>query len=136
MRIAVIALLALAGCAGAPDVTPVNTRLLAAPVEQPNELGVDGEAIALALSGGGARAASFSYGALLQLRELKDAGGKPLIDRVALVTAVSGGSITAAYFGQHGAAGLDGFRAAALDKDWQGDLHTSFASPNNWARLM
>jgi NTE family protein len=52
------------------------------------------------------------------------------------VTAVSGGAITAGWLGQHGADGLDGFRAAALDKDWQGQLHTSFVSPNNWARLL
>ena len=137
MRFAAIALMAvLSACAGTPDTTPVNTRLVAVPAPQTSELGVDGEAIALALSGGGARSASFSYGALLQLRDIKGADGRPLIDRVALVTAVSGGAITAAYFGQHGVAGLDGFRAAALDKDWQGRLHTSFASPNNWARLM
>jgi NTE family protein len=137
MRIAAMVMMALAAaCAGTPNTTPVNTRLVAAPAEQVAELGVEGEAIALALSGGGARAASFSYGALLQLRDMKGADGKPLIDRVALVTAVSGGAITAAYFGQHGAAGLDGFRAAALDRDWHGKLHTSFVSPNNWARLM
>jgi len=138
MRIAALALMALAvsSCAGAPNTTPVNQPLAATSTDSMIELGVDGDAIALALSGGGARAASFSYGALLQLRDMKDTGGKPLIDRVALVTAVSGGSITAAYFGLHGAQGLDGFRAAALDKDWQGRLHTSFASPSNWARLL
>lgn len=137
MRIAAIAMMALAAaCAGTPDTAPVNTKLVEAPAEQSIDLGVEGDAIALALSGGGARAASFSYGALLQLRDMKGADGKPLIERVALVTAVSGGAITAAYFGQHGAEGLDAFRAAALDKDWHGSLHTSFASPNNWARLM
>jgi NTE family protein len=138
MRIAAIALMALAaaGCAGTPDTTPVNQRLSAALSEPVAELGVDGDAIALALSGGGARAASFSYGALLQLRDMRDANGARLIDRVALVTAVSGGAIAAGWLGQHGADGLDGFRAAALDKDWQGKLHTSFISPNNWARLL
>ena len=137
MRIAALAFVALAcACAGTPNTTPINARLVAAPAEAPIELGVEGEAIALALSGGGARAASFSLGALLQLRDMKGADGRPLIDRVALVTAVSGGAITAAYFGLHGADGLDGFRAALLDKDWQSKLHTSFISPNNWARLM
>src|SRR5690349_6463116 len=112
MRIAFASLLLLAGCAGTPDVTPVNKALLAPPQAAETEIGVDGEAIALALSGGGARAASFSYSALLQLREMKGQDGRPLLDRVALVTAVSGGSITAAWFGQHGRDGLDGFRAA------------------------
>ena len=137
MRFAAIALEALlTACAGTPDTTPVNRPLTAMPPQSVVELGVDGDAIALALSGGGARAASFSYGALLQLRDMKDRGGKRLIDRVALVTAVSGGAITATWFGQHGADGLDGFREAALDKDWQSKLHTSFAAPNNWARLL
>jgi NTE family protein len=137
MRIAALAFALLASaCAGTPDTTPINTQLVTASPEAEIELGVDGDAIALALSGGGARAASFSYGALLQLRDMKGADGRRLIDRAALVTAVSGGAITAAYFGEHGADGLDGFRAAALDKDWQGTLHTSFVSPNNWARLM
>jgi predicted acylesterase/phospholipase RssA len=138
MRIAEIALMALAAaaCAGTPYTNPINQPLVAAPSESVAELGVEGDAIALALSGGGARAASFSYGALLQLRDMKDADGRRLIDRVAVVTAVSGGAITAGWLGQHGADGLDGFRAAALDKDWQGKLHTSFVSPNNWARLL
>jgi NTE family protein len=89
------AALAAAGCASLPD-TPVNTRQGAPAAAAPIELGIDGEALALAFSGGGARAASFSYGALLGLREMKDAGGKRLVDRVSLVTAVSGGAITAA----------------------------------------
>jgi NTE family protein len=138
MRIVAIIMagLAASACAGAPNTTPINVELTGAPVAAPSELGVDGDALALALSGGGARAASFSLGALMALRDMKDAGGKPLIDRVALVTAVSGGSITAAYFGQNGVAGLDTFRAAVLDKDWQKQIHTSFVSPNNWARLL
>jgi NTE family protein len=138
MRIAAIALMALAAaaCAGTPNTNPVNQRLAAPMAEQVVELGVDGDAIALAFSGGGARAAAFSYGALLQLRDMKDASGGRLIDRVALVTAVSGGAITAGWFGQHGADGLDGFRAAALDKDWQSKLRVSLFSPNNLARLL
>jgi NTE family protein len=136
MRFALSSLLLLAACAGTPDSTPVNKQLTVAQPAAETEIGVDGEAIALALSGGGARAASFSYGVLLQLRDMKGADGRPLLDRVALVTAVSGGSITAAWLGQHGSQGLDGFRAAALDKEWHAKLHTSFISPNNWARLL
>ncbi|MBK8838528.1 MAG: patatin-like phospholipase family protein [Hyphomonadaceae bacterium] len=138
MRIAAVAFAALAtSCASAPDTTPINQTLRApppAPVEI--ELGVDGDAIALALSGGGARAASFSLGVLLQLRDMKGPDGRALIDKVALVTSVSGGSTVAAWFGLHGAGGLDGFRAAMLDKDWQSQLHTTFVSPENWQRLM
>lgn len=138
MRIAAIAFAALAtACVSAPDTTPIN-HVLSAPPAPPAEieLGVEGDAIALALSGGGARAASFSLGVLLQLRDMKGADGRSLIDKVALITSVSGGSTIAAYFGLHGAAGLDGFRPAMLDKDWQSQLHTTFMSPENWQRLM
>jgi len=138
MRTAMIAALTLvaAGCVSAPDTTPINQALSAAPARVIHDLGVDGEAIALAFSGGGARAASFSYGVLLQLREMKDRQGVSLLDRVSFITAVSGGSITAAYYGQHGPDGLDRFRKVALDLDWQGQLHTTWVSPENWQRLM
>lgn len=138
MRFAAISLLAFAtACAGTPDTHPINVPL-AFPSALPREtdMGVDGDAIAFAFSGGGARAASFSLGALQQLRDMKDTGGKPLIDRVALVTSVSGGSITAAWFGQYGVAGLDSLRPSVLDKDWQSKLNTSWMWPDNWQRLM
>lgn len=138
MRIAAISLIGLiTACAGLPDTRPINQQLAAAPAPAiETDYGVDGDVIALALSGGGARAASFSLGVLQQLRDMKDPGGNPLINRVALVTAVSGGSITAAWFGQHGPAGLDDMRTALLDKDWQAQLHTTWMSPQNWDRLM
>ena len=137
MRLALLSCLALAACAGAPDTRPINLPLAAAPAPRTEmDIAGDGDVIALALSGGGARAASFSLGVLQQLRDTRDSNGGRLIDRVALVTAVSGGAITAAWYGQHGADGLDGLRAAALDKDWQSQLHTTWASPQNWERLM
>ena len=78
MRHAMIAALGLAAsaCVSAPDSTPINHVLTSVPAQVVHDLGVDGEAIALAFSGGGARAASFSYGVLLQLREMKDSKGR------------------------------------------------------------
>ena len=138
MRRAITASMGLmaAACAGLPDTTPINHQLSFAPTPVIHDMGIEGDAIALAFSGGGARAASFSLGVLLQLREMKDTGGRPLLGRVTLIPAVSGGAITAAYFGQAGAEGLDNFRNAALDHDWQGQLHTSWMSPQNWDRLL
>ncbi len=138
MRNAIAASLGLiaSACAGLPDTTPINHALTFAPTPVVRDMGIEGDVIALAFSGGGARAASFSHGVLLQLREMKDRDGKPLLDRVALITAVSGGAITAAHFGQTGPEGLDDFRAAALDHDWNSQLHTSWMSPQNWDRLM
>ncbi len=138
MRKAIAASMGLmaSACAGLPDTTPINHPLSAAPAPIVRDMGIEGDAIALAFSGGGARAASFSHGVLLQLRDMKDRDGKPLLDRVALITAVSGGAITAAHFGQAGPEGLEGFRSAALDHDWQGQLHTTWMSPQNWDRLL
>ncbi len=132
---ALVLAFALAGCATAGLSTPVNRPLAMGPVQpQPAGLNVDGDVVALSFSGGGARAAAFAFGVLQGLREMPRAGGGALLDHVALVSAVSGGAITAAYFGQHGSAGLNEFRAAYLDKDWASELHTSLASPVNWVR--
>jgi NTE family protein len=127
--------LALAGCVSAGLSAPVNQPLAGAfsPTEPP-ALNVEGDVVALSFSGGGARAAAFAFGVLEGLREMPGAGGGSLLDRVVLISAVSGGAITAAYFGEHGPQGLGGFRAAYLDKDWASELHSSMASPLNWAR--
>ncbi|MBP6014775.1 MAG: patatin-like phospholipase family protein [Alphaproteobacteria bacterium] len=131
---ALLLTLTLTGCVTVNLAQPVNLpQTTAAPHTEPT-LTVDGDVVALAFSGGGARAAAFSLGVLQGLREMPRARGGTLLDRVALVSGVSGGSITAAYFGQHGAAGVDTFRAAYLDKNWEYDLHLNLASPMNWAR--
>ncbi len=131
---AFLAATALAACATSPAL-PVNPPASAPNPPQSVRVGADGEAIGVALSGGGARAASFSLGALQQLRAMRGADGAPLTNDIAMLTSVSGGSIMAAYYVQHGDAGLDTFRAAYLDKDWDGELHTSFAAPRNWFAL-
>lgn len=130
-----LAALFAVACSSAPDTSSVTQRLDAGAVSQEIEVGLEGDVVALAFSGGGARAAAFSHGVLLGLRDMSVEGGGRMIDHVALVTAVSGGAITAAHYGLNGADGLDGFRAAALDKDWEADLHTSPFWPGNWMRL-
>ena len=126
--------LALVGCATVAPPTPINAPMRADSVALSQEMDFEGDVLVLAFSGGGARAAAFSLGALQGLRDTPGADGRPLLERVRLISSVSGGSITAAYFGQHGAAGLETFRAAYLDKDWAGELHVSPYSPLNWAR--
>lgn len=135
-RAAAVLAIALTGCVSDPGLsTPVNPPAAStAQTQTPGLPDIEGDVIALSFSGGGARAAAFSFGVLQGLREMPSAGGGTLLDRVGLISAVSGGSITAAYFGQYGAKELDGFRAAYLDKDWHSDLHTSIVSPLNWAR--
>lgn len=128
-----------ASCAGTPDTTPVNGPLLSSTRisdtgDWARGLGVEGDVIMLSLSGGGARASAFSLGALQELRDTPARDGGRLIDDVALVTAVSGGAVTAAWFGLNGPEQLDGFRTAMLDKDWGSQIHQSLLSPNNLAR--
>jgi len=60
--------------------------------KKPFDLNGDGLVVGLALSGGGLRATGLSYGAIL---ELIDQG---LMDRMDLISAVSGGSIVGAYY--------------------------------------
>ena len=62
----------------------------------------DNVTLVLAFSGGGSRAAALSYGVLQELRDTTLPGGKRLLDEVDAISAVSGGSFTAAYYGLHG----------------------------------
>lgn len=96
----------------------------------------------LAFSGGGTRAASLSYGILEALRQIEfpvaKHTGKPLptmLDKVSAITAVSGGSFTAAYYGLHGEGIFKNYRERFLVKDVQGDLLLKLFNPLNWPRL-
>lgn len=109
-----IALL-LSACATA---APINAPLATAQAQVRERAAPGEDLIILALSGGGARAASFHLGVLQALRDARGRDGRALTDHIALVTSVSGGSVLAAYYGLHGDAGLDSFRGAYLDKTW------------------
>src|SRR5687767_4714481 len=95
----------LAGCASI-DNQPLNRPLTG---EMANALSVGAEGasysddlmIGLAFSGGGTRAAAFSYGVLAEIDRvrLSGRGVTSLLDRVDFVSGVSGGSVLAAYFG-------------------------------------
>jgi NTE family protein len=113
--IAFVFVLALGACATA---APINAPLSGARIEAPPREATGEDVIILALSGGGARAASFHYGVLQALREARGHDGRPLTQHIALITSVSGGSVLAAYYALHGEAGLDGFDAAYLARDW------------------
>src|SRR5262245_9449324 len=58
--------------------------------------------IGLTFSGGGTRAAAFSYGVLTEIDRTRmpgRSGSGSLLDRVDFVSGVSGGSVLAAYYG-------------------------------------
>lgn len=93
--------------------------------------------IVLSFSGGGTRAAAFSFGVLRGLDRFEVATGqgpRPLLDEVDFVSGVSGGSITAAYFGLKKRAAFGDFRERFLLKNVEADaLSTSF-TPGNLVR--
>lgn len=93
--------------------------------------------VTLTFSGGGTRAAAYSFGVLrgLDRYQLPSAqGGTPLLDNVDFVSGVSGGSITAAYFGLKKRTALADFRERFLLKNVESDaLSTSF-TPGNLVR--
>jgi NTE family protein len=67
--------------------------------------GGDDIVLILAFSGGGTRAAAFSYGVLQELRDTTVVvDGKPrrLLDEVDAISSVSGGSFTSTYYGLFG----------------------------------
>lgn len=81
--------------------------------------------VVLAFSGGGTRAASFSYGVLRALRETDvtiDGMKRRLLDEVDVITSVSGGSYTAAYYGLFGDRIFSDFARDFLYRDWQREL--------------
>ena len=101
----------------------------------------------LAFSGGGTRAAALSFGVLeaLDRVEVPDPKGiqsrdpqpsrHTLLDEVDLISGVSGGSFTAAYYGLHGRDALGDYREKVLQQNLQGGLLWGLITPVNWVRL-
>lgn len=92
-------------------------------------------AFTLAFSGGGTRAAAFSYGVLTALRDAQVASGNQsfrLLDEVDLISSVSGGSFTAAYYGLYGDQIFQTFEEDFLRRDVQGRLIRTVLNPLNW----
>jgi len=110
--------LLLSACATAP-VAPINAPLGGLRADVQGRAPAGDDLIVLALSGGGARAASFHLGVLQALRDTPGRDGRPLSEHIALITSVSGGSVLAAYYGLRGEAGLDTFDAAYLAREWR-----------------
>ena len=95
--------------------------------------------VVLAFSGGGTRAAAFSYGVLEFLRqtEIADTKGRStrLLKHVDLITGVSGGSFTALAYGLYGEKLFDDYETRFLKRDVQGEILSRTLSPVNWTKL-
>jgi NTE family protein len=131
-------ILLLAGCATRPVNPPIAqmdpgtgyrylTRI--AHLQDPQNL------VVLAFSGGGTRAAAFSYGVLEALRPIELTGARGsirMLDEVKVVTGVSGGAFTALAYGLYGEKLFDSYETSFLKRDVQGDLIQHVLSPSSW----
>lgn len=94
----------------------------------------------LSFSGGGTRAAAFSYGVLQELRNTsarinkKNSGS--LLDEVDYISAVSGGSFTAAYYGLFGDRVFQDFESRFLRKDIEHELASWLVSIDMVKKLL
>jgi NTE family protein len=138
--ISVLSLCLLTSCAHFTENAPLHTYqpqsgyIYPAPVETEEQ---DKLFIALAFSGGGTRAAAFSYGVLKELEETSLPGQQDLtlLDEVDLISSVSGGSFTAAYYGLNHKKIFTDFESRFLNRDIQGELGHKLYNPVNWFKL-
>ena len=140
----VAALVMLGGCATRPINPPIEQVDLAKgyrfDTRREHRPNYDADnLVILAFSGGGTRAAAFSYGALEALRRMEAVSSKGtkvrMLDEVGLVAGVSGGSFTALAFGLYGDKLFDIYETAFLKRDVQGELIRRVLNPGNWGAL-
>jgi NTE family protein len=94
--------------------------------------------ICLTLSGGGTRAAALAYGVMEELSKTRirvDGKEKSLLDEVDVISSVSGGSFTAAYYGLFRDRLFTDFRTRFLERNIQGALIARLFNPVNLVRL-
>jgi NTE family protein len=95
--------------------------------------------LVLAFSGGGTRAAAFSYGVLQELRDTEvvvEGQRKRLLDEVDLITSVSGGSFTSAYYALYGDRIFTDFEQRFLRRNVERRLLLELVRPYNWIRML
>ena len=133
---------ALTACFSAPKREAALKEIvpLTAPVMAPGvEANSDKLFVVMTFSGGGKRAAAFSYGVLEALREMKvmtpDGDLHSLLDEVDLISAVSGGAFTAAYYSLFGKEAFESYAPRFLNHDTEKDLWRKVLAPVNWPRL-
>ena len=134
--------LVLGGCATRP-INPLLLHYDASTSHQFERLeqnrGDQQDLVIFAFSGGGTRAAAFSYGVLEALRriEVVTSSGRTirLLDEVDEITRISGGSFTALAYGLHGERLFDEYEQRFLKRNVQGELVRRILNPVNWPVL-
>ena len=134
-----LSLLLLSGCSSYGVVK--NQGMADPPAEQPYEIALAGGrnsgdiSLLLAFSGGGTRAAALSYGVLQELREASvtiDGQRRRMLDEIDVISSVSGGSFTSAYFGLNGEDIFEDYEDVFLKRDVQSRLLRSLLNPLRW----
>ena len=100
-------------------------------------LGDSGNTVLLAFSGGGVRAAALSYGVMQELRDTLLVNGETsvsVLDDVDVISAVSGGSFTAAYYGLYRERLFEDFEKDFLRLGVQQALIRQLFNPMHWIR--
>ena len=134
--------LLLVGCASRPINPPITHADPNAGyrfITRPQYSAANESLVILAFSGGGTRAAAFSYGVLEFLRNTEIVGPKGnkarMLDFVGLITGVSGGSFTALAYGLYGDKLFDDYQKRFLKRDVQGDITSRTLNPIYWPSL-
>jgi len=139
-----IAVVALAGCASRPVNEPIAQvdsqagyrPYLLIPKRQNND---PSTLFVLSFSGGGTRAAAFSYGVLEELRRTEivvNGQRRRLIDEVDLITGVSGGSFTALAYALYGDRLFSEYEERFLKRDVEGALTSRALNPFYWPKYV
>jgi len=139
---ALVVILLLAGCAARSRIQNASTAETIALERIVGRRQADRSGdvwLFLAFSGGGTRAAAFSYGVLEELRDTsyyRNGSERRLLDEVDVISSVSGGSFTAAYYGLFGEQIFDDYQDVFLKKNVQKVLVNGLLNPINWFRFM
>jgi NTE family protein len=95
--------------------------------------------VVLTISGGGMRAAALGYGVLEELRRTEvtvNGVRRRLLDEVDVISAVSGGTLPAAYYGLRGEKTFEEFKERVLSRNLERELVLRILTPTNWFRLL
>lgn len=135
-------LLLLAGCTTqrAPDNAAIDRVDASTGYRAPRNWQVRGDGsdtVLLAFSGGGVRAAALSYGVMQELRDTLIESGDTsvsVLDEVDVISAVSGGSFTAAYYGLYRERLFEDYEEDFLRQGVQQALIKQLFNPMHWIR--
>jgi len=136
-------IMVLAGCA---NFSAVDKPIAKGTPYPPNRLSHQMESersddllVLLGFSGGGTRAAAYAYGLLKALADasiMTEHGRRSLLQEVDVISSVSGGSFTSAYYGLKGEGIFEDFEARFLRHNVEGALIGKLFNPVNWIPLM